>query len=57
MLRRQHVTARLRDFYTAQILNAGDLRGTWYVYNADPWAPQQVQLYIGTSRTNPMGNG
>ena len=57
MLRRRHVTARLRDFYTAQIVNAGDLRGTWYVYNADPWAPQQVLLYIGTSRTNPMGNG
>jgi hypothetical protein len=55
MLRRRHVTARLRDFYTAQILNASDLRGTWYVYNADPWAPQQVLLYIGTNPINPMG--
>ena len=55
MLRRRHVTARLRNFYTAQILNAGDLRGTWYVYNADPWAPQQVTLYIGTSPVNPIG--
>jgi hypothetical protein len=55
MLRRRHVTARLRDFYTAQIVKAGDLRGTWYVYNADPWAPQQVLLYIGTSPVNPMG--
>jgi hypothetical protein len=55
MLRRRHVTARLRDFYTARIMNASDLRGTWYVYNADPWAPQQVVLYIGTNPVNPMG--
>jgi len=57
MLRRRHVTARLRDFHSAQILSAGELHGTWYVYGAIPWAPQQVLLFIGTSRINPMGNG
>jgi hypothetical protein len=57
MLRRRRVTARLRDFHTAQMLSAGELRGAWYVYGAIPWAPQQVLLFIGTSRANPMPSG
>jgi len=56
MLRQRHITARLRDFHTAKILSLGELHGTWYVYGADPWAPQQVLLYVGTSPVDPMGD-
>jgi len=56
MLRQRHITALLRDFHTAKILSPGELHGTWYVYGADPWAPQQVLLYVGTNPVNPMGD-
>ena len=38
-----------------EVAGPGDLRGRWYVYNADPRAPQQVPLYIGTNPVNPRG--
>jgi hypothetical protein len=57
MLRRRQVTAVFRDFHTAKMLDAGDLRGTWYVYGADPWAPRKVLLYVGTNPANPMSPG
>jgi hypothetical protein len=56
MLRPRHVTALFQDFRTAKFLPAGKVRGTWYVYDATPWAPQQVVLRVGTSRTDPLGD-
>jgi hypothetical protein len=27
--------------------------GTWFVYEAVPWAPHQVMLFVGPARTQP----
>ncbi len=34
--------------------NVASVPGTWYVYDADPWAPQQVMLMVGPARTPPV---
>jgi hypothetical protein len=34
--------------------NVASVPGTWYVYDANPWAPQQVMLVVGPTRTPPV---
>ena len=34
--------------------NVASVPGTWYVYDANPWAPQQVMLVVGPARTPPV---
>jgi hypothetical protein len=34
--------------------NVASVPGTWYVYDANPWAPQQVMLMVGPTRTPPV---
>jgi hypothetical protein len=39
-------------------VNVHHVPGTWYVYDATPWAPGQVMLFVGPSRTQPkLGSG
>jgi hypothetical protein len=33
--------------------NVAHVPGTWYVYDATPWAPHQVMLMAGPTRTQP----
>jgi hypothetical protein len=33
--------------------NVAHVPGTWYVYDATPWAPHQVMLMVGPTRTQP----
>jgi len=54
MLSRRHVTAARFNVERKGI--ARNLRrapGQWYVYDAVPWAPRQVLLFVGPSRTQP----
>jgi hypothetical protein len=34
--------------------NVASVPGTWYVYDANPWALQQVMLMVGPTRTPPV---
>jgi hypothetical protein len=34
--------------------NVTSVPGTWYVYDANPWAPQQVMLVVGPTPTQPV---
>lgn len=54
MLRERHVT--VPDFNYSQNnqgMNVAHVPGSWYVYGADPWAPGQVMLEVGPTRTQP----
>ena len=54
MLRERHVT--VPDFNYSQNNqghNVAHVPGSWYVYGADPWAPGQVMLEVGPTRTQP----
>jgi hypothetical protein len=33
--------------------NVAHVPGTWYVYDAAPWASHQVMLMVGPTRTQP----
>lgn len=33
--------------------NLRSVPGSWFVYDAVPWAPQQVLLFVGPARTQP----
>jgi hypothetical protein len=46
MLRPRHVTVPTYR-YDGQVLSPGQVPGTWYVYDAVPWAPGQVLLFVG----------
>jgi hypothetical protein len=35
--------------------NLSRVPGSWYVYDALPWAAQQVMLFVGPTRTPPGG--
>ena len=54
MLRARHVTVPVFHYTTAEgfgeLLPPGQVPGTWYVYDADPWAPQQVMLWVEPTR-------
>ena len=54
MLARRHVTVpTYRD--DGRVLTPGQVPGTWYVYDAIPWAPQQVLLFVGPTASHAYG--
>jgi hypothetical protein len=52
MLRERHVTAAEYQFQTPRRggVLARRVPLNWFVYNADPWAPGQVLLFVGKTR-------
>jgi hypothetical protein len=51
MLQARHVTVpTYRDPY---VLSPSQVPGTWYVYDALAWAPQQVVLWVGPTPASP----
>ena len=61
MIARRHVTVAVYHVTTAkggELLRPGKVPGRWWVYGADPWAPGQVMLWVGATRTPPaLGAG
>jgi hypothetical protein len=56
MLARRHVTVpTYRD--DGRALRPGQVPGNWYVYDAIPWAPNQVLLAVGSARPHGAGAG
>jgi hypothetical protein len=54
MLRERHVTVPVFNYaQSGGARNVSRVPGTWYVYDADPWAPGQVMLSVGPTRTQP----
>ena len=54
MLRARHVTVPVFNYDAPDGgKNVGHVPGTWYVYDANPWAPGQVMLVVGPTRTQP----
>jgi hypothetical protein len=54
MLRQRHVAVPLFNYVHQGVArNVGNVPGTWYVYGAVPWAPGQVMLFVGSTRTPP----
>jgi hypothetical protein len=54
MLRGRHVTVPVFNYaQSGGARNVSHVPGTWYVYDADPWAPGQVLLFVGPTRTQP----
>ena len=54
MLRERHVTVPVFNYaQSGGARNVSHVPGTWYVYDADPWAPGQVLLFVGPTRTQP----
>ena len=54
MLSRRHVTAVRFNVEGKGIARSqSHAPGQWYVYSAVPWAPRQVLLFVGPSRTRP----
>jgi hypothetical protein len=54
MLRERHVTVPVFNYaQSGGARNVSHVPGTWYVYGADPWAPGQVLLFVGPTRTPP----
>src|SRR5207248_3342426 len=53
-LQQRHATVAQYDYRTGHLdapLPASRVPGTWFVYDALPWAPQQVQLFVGPARS------
>jgi hypothetical protein len=50
MLARRHVTVPMYRF-GGKAPTRGPVPGNWYVYDAIPWAPNQVLLAVGSART------
>ncbi|MGH3205055.1 MAG: hypothetical protein ACRDP5_23845 [Streptosporangiaceae bacterium] len=54
MLRERHVTVPVFNYDAPNGgRNVSHVPGTWYVYDANPWAPGQVMLMVGPTRTQP----
>ena len=54
LLRERHVTVPVFNYArSGGARNLSHVPGTWYVYDADPWAPGQVMLFVGPARTQP----
>jgi hypothetical protein len=54
MLRERHVTVPVFNYdQPAGAKNVSHVPGTWYVYDATPWAPGEVMLMVGPTRTPP----
>jgi hypothetical protein len=52
MLRQRHVTVPVFHYNEPEYSrNLRHVPGTWYVYGADPWAPGQIMLTVGPTRT------
>jgi hypothetical protein len=49
MLARRHVTVAMYRF-DGKVPARGPVPGNWYVYDAVPWAPNQVLLAVGSAR-------
>jgi hypothetical protein len=56
MLSERHVTAATYR-YDGRVLTPGQVPGTWYVYDAIPWAPQQVLRFVGPTPSHAYGAG
>ncbi len=53
-LRARHVTVPLFNTIRKNLgVNVHHVPGNWYVYDATPWAPGQVMLSVGKTRTQP----
>lgn len=53
-LRERHVTVKYFNIVKSNgDVNVHQVPGSWYVYNAVPWAPGQVMLFVGASVTEP----
>jgi hypothetical protein len=54
MLQERHVTVPVFHHMTTdgrgELLPPSRVPRTWYVYDADPWAPHQVMLWVGSTR-------
>jgi hypothetical protein len=51
MLRQRHVTVpEFRYIYKNFSRKLRSVPGTWYVYDAVPWAPRQIMLFVGPAR-------
>jgi hypothetical protein len=55
LLRARHVTVGVYNFDKQGYggVNVHHVPGSWYVYDAIPWAPGQVMLFVGPTRTQP----
>jgi hypothetical protein len=55
LLRPRHVTVARYDYDKQGYggVNVHHVPGNWYVYDATPWAPGQVMLFVGPTRTQP----
>ena len=52
MLRERDVTVPVFNYASpGYARNLSHVPGTWYVYDAAPWASQQVMLFVGPTRT------
>jgi hypothetical protein len=58
-LRARHVTVPVFNTIRKNIgVSLHHVPGGWYVYDATPWAPGQVMLFVGQTRTQPkLGSG
>lgn len=58
-LQARHVTVPLFNTVRKSVgRNVRHVPGDWYVYDAVPWAPGQVMLFVGPNRTEPkLGSG
>jgi hypothetical protein len=55
-LRARHVTVPVfnyDDHGDGRLLRPGQVPGRWFVYDAAPWAPQQVMLFVGPAPAPP----
>jgi hypothetical protein len=58
MLRHRGVSVpRFNYAHRGYARNLRSVPGTWFVYDAVPWAPQQVMLFVGPTRTPHYGSG
>jgi hypothetical protein len=57
MLRERDVTVPVFNYARqGYARNLSHVPGTWYVYDAAPWASQQVMLFVGPTKTPPSAN-
>jgi hypothetical protein len=57
MLRHREVTVRWFNYaHRGYARNLRSVPGTWFVYDAVPWAAQQVMLFVGPTRTQHPGS-
>lgn len=61
LIGQRHVTVPVFHVTTSRGLGAlwppSRVPGSWYVYDADPWAPEQVMLWVGRAVQSPPSPG